>query len=81
MTPTLTLHADLTLVEAGWTQAQLVELPAVITAAPTREAAIDALVDATQECLLAQAPAPTSRGEGIPLTFRVVCAPRRSACS
>jgi hypothetical protein len=39
-------------VEGGWTQAGLLELPGVITAAPSREEAEDMLVDALREFLL-----------------------------
>ncbi len=39
-------------VEGGWTQAALVELPGVITAAPSREEAQDMLLDALREFLL-----------------------------
>jgi len=39
-------------VEGGWTQAGLVELPGVITAAPSREEAQDMLLDALREFLL-----------------------------
>jgi predicted RNase H-like HicB family nuclease len=45
-------------VEDGWTQARIVELPAVISAAPTREEAKEALVDALREYLL-------SLGDGV----------------
>jgi predicted RNase H-like HicB family nuclease len=66
---TLTLTAALETVEGGLIQARLVELPGVITVAATPDEAIDALVDALHEYLLAEAPAPTSRGERIPLCF------------
>lgn len=39
-------------VEGGWTQAGLMELPGVITAAPSREEAQDMLLDALREFLL-----------------------------
>ena len=38
-------------VENGWVQARLVEIPGVITAAPTRDEAHEALVDAFAEYL------------------------------
>ncbi len=47
-------------VENGWTQAELVELPGVITAAPSREEAQEMLLDALREFLLSFGPAPTS---------------------
>ena len=40
-------------VEEGWTQASLQELPAVITAAPTRQEAKELLLDALREYVLA----------------------------
>jgi predicted RNase H-like HicB family nuclease len=39
------------LVEEGWTQATIAELPAVITAAPTRDEAKALVVDALHEYL------------------------------
>lgn len=39
-------------VEDGWTQARIVELPAVITAVPTHAEAKEALLDALREYLL-----------------------------
>jgi predicted RNase H-like HicB family nuclease len=36
-------------VEDGWVQARLVEVPAVVTVAPTRDAATEALLDALAE--------------------------------
>jgi predicted RNase H-like HicB family nuclease len=48
-------------VEGGWVQAGLVELPGVITAAPSREEAQDMLLDALREFLL-------SLGDGAPAT-------------
>lgn len=48
------------LVEGGWTQASLVELPGVLTAAPTREEAQDLLVDALREFLLSFGPDPAA---------------------
>ena len=44
-------------VENGWTQAELVELPGVITAAPSREEAQEMLLDALREFLLSFGPA------------------------
>jgi predicted RNase H-like HicB family nuclease len=43
-------------VEDGWTQARLAELPAVITAAPSRDEARELLVDALREYLLSLGP-------------------------
>jgi predicted RNase H-like HicB family nuclease len=39
-------------VEDGWTQARIVELPAVITAGPTRQQAKALVLDALREYLL-----------------------------
>ena len=39
-------------VEGGWTQARIVEFPAVITAAPTHDEARELLIDALIEYLL-----------------------------
>ena len=47
-------------VENGWTQAELMELPGVITAAPSREEAQDLLLDALREFLLSFGPVPES---------------------
>jgi hypothetical protein len=46
-------------VEGGWTQARLLELPGVITAAPTRQAAQESLMDALREFLLSFRPEPS----------------------
>lgn len=48
----LTLTAIYEPVENGWTQARIRELPAVITAAPSREEAKELLLDALREYLL-----------------------------
>jgi len=45
-------------VENGWTQASLIELPGVITAAPSREEAQEMLLDALREFLLSFGPGP-----------------------
>ena len=47
-------------VEQGWTQASLLELPGVITAAPTQQEAAELLLDALHEYLLA------AKGSGQP---------------
>jgi hypothetical protein len=44
------------LVENGWTQAGLLELPGVITAAPSRDEAQELLVDALRQFLLSFGP-------------------------
>ena len=61
-------------VEGGWVQAGLVELPGVITAAPSREEAQDMLLDALREFLLSfgdNSPATASSGEADGLTLTV----------
>lgn len=47
------LNAVFETVEAGWVQGRIVELPAVITAAPTAEEAEHMLLDALREYVLA----------------------------
>ena len=47
----LNLHVVLTGVENGWTMAQVRELPAVVTAAPTEAEARELIVDALREYL------------------------------
>ncbi|MDP3713021.1 MAG: hypothetical protein Q8R60_11135 [Mycobacteriales bacterium] len=51
MSTTLAFTVVLTPVEGGWTQAQLRELPGVVTCAPTEAAARVAVVDALREYL------------------------------
>lgn len=51
MTDSLRLTAIYEDVDGGWTQGRLLELPGVITAAPTREEAGEMLRDATLEFL------------------------------
>lgn len=53
MAAPLTLTAVYEPVEQGWVQARVRELPAVITAAPTRAEARTMLEDAVREYLLA----------------------------
>ncbi len=62
--PTLNLSILYTPVEEGWTQAQIVELPDVITAAPTRAEAKEMVVDALQEYLLSFADDDGVDGDG-----------------
>ncbi len=52
MATRVSLTAIYEAVEDGWVQARIAELPAVITAAPTRDQAQEALVDALREYLL-----------------------------
>ena len=51
MSTSLAFTVVLTSVEGGWTQAQLRELPGVITCAPTEQQAREAVVDALREYL------------------------------
>lgn len=53
MTTTFELTARFEPVENGWVQAQILEIPGVITAAETQAQAEDLLVDALREYLLA----------------------------
>ncbi len=50
-------------VEDGWVRARIAELPAVITAAPTRAEAAELLLDALREFWLALPDAPGSGEE------------------
>ena len=64
MTARIALTAVYEPVEQGWVQARLAELPAVITAAPTLDAARELLADALREYLLSLAESPsTARGQ------------------
>ncbi len=60
MTARIALTAVYEPVEQGWVQARLAELPAVITAAPTLDAARELLADALREYLLSLAEAPST---------------------
>ena len=72
MSTTLSLTVVYETVESGWIQARIAELPAVITAAPTAEAAADQLVDALREYLVAlQAPPAPAPPEGETTTGRL----------
>jgi hypothetical protein len=51
MSTTMAFTVVLTDVEGGWTQAQLRELPSVITCAPSAPEAREAVVDALREYL------------------------------
>ena len=67
---TLTLTADFHPVEGGWIQAELVDVPGVITCARTREQARDDLIDALEQFLRSHAvgePAPAPDGERVEL--------------
>jgi predicted RNase H-like HicB family nuclease len=50
--PQIELTIAYELVEDGWTQARIAELPAVITAGPTRAEAKELVLDALREYLL-----------------------------
>lgn len=63
---TLSLTAVFEPVEGGWTQASLLDVPGVITCAPTRARARELLVDALEQFLRSHAvgePAEPPRGE------------------
>ena len=63
MTARISLTAVYEPVEEGWVQARLVELPAVITAAPTLAVARELLADALREYLLSLAESPSTAGQ------------------
>ena len=70
--PTLELSIAYEPVEGGWTQAQIVEFPAVITAAPTREGAKELVLDALREYVLSlsdEAPAGGGERDTVALTI------------
>ena len=56
--PSLQLSIVYETVENGWVQARIAEFPPVITAAPTREAAKELVLDAFREYLLSLAEEP-----------------------
>lgn len=56
-------------VENGWVQARLVEIPGVITAAPTRGEAQEALLDALAEHLRSFADETAPAGDGTNVTI------------
>jgi predicted RNase H-like HicB family nuclease len=59
-------------VEHGWTQARIVELPAVITAGPTRADAKALVLDALREYLLSlRTEAATGDGEREPVALTI----------
>jgi|tagenome__1003787_1003787.scaffolds.fasta_scaffold19044652_2 predicted RNase H-like HicB family nuclease len=62
-------------VEAGWTQARIVELPAVITAGPTRADAKELVLDALREYLLSlQSDSGHGDGEREPVALTITAA-------
>lgn len=61
-------------VEAGWVQARLVEIPGVLTAAPTREAATEALLDALAEYLRSFADEGATATAGTPVNVTITAA-------
>lgn len=52
MSEVVSFTAEYQKVEGGWVQARLVEVPGVITAAPTKERARELLADALREYFL-----------------------------
>jgi predicted RNase H-like HicB family nuclease len=75
MTGRLEFTAVYELVEDGWTQARIEQLPAVVTAAPTAAEAKELLVDALTEYLLSlgasdQLSAPVGSAQRLP--FEIV---------
>lgn len=76
MTSVLTLTALYEEVEGGWVQARLVEIPGVITAAPTQAEVQDLLVDALREYLLSfTEPAASESADGTSAQIEVVIRP------
>jgi hypothetical protein len=70
--PSLQLSIVYESVENGWTQASIAEYPAVITAAPTREAAPELVLDALREYLLSLADdSPRGDGEREPIALTI----------
>jgi hypothetical protein len=70
--PSLELSIVYETVEGGWTQARIAEYPAVITAAPTRKAAKELVLDALREYLLSLADDPGSgKGEREPVALTI----------
>lgn len=61
-------------VENGWVQARLAEIPGVITAAPTREAATEALLDAFAEYVLSFADEAPATGAGTSVNVTITAA-------
>jgi len=70
--PSLELSIVYEAVEDGWTQARIAEFPPVITAAPTRAAAKELVLDALREYLLSladDAPEEGAERERVALTI------------
>jgi hypothetical protein len=72
----MTKHIPLTvvyeLVEQGWTQATIAELPAVITAAPSRDEAKSLVIDALHEYLLSlESDPPRSGSDSEPIELLI----------
>jgi predicted RNase H-like HicB family nuclease len=61
-------------VENGWVQARLVEIPGVITAAPTRDEATEALLDALAEYFRSFADDAQLGAEGTPVNVTITAA-------
>ena len=83
MTARIALTAIYEPVEQGWVQARLAELPAVITAGPTLDAARELLADALREYLLslAESPAPVAGQNGAALCERLEIVIRDAAAA
>ncbi len=65
MTSSIQLSVIFEPVENGWVQARIEELPAVVTAAPTRPEARALIVDALREYLLSLRDMPSSPAVGV----------------
>jgi predicted RNase H-like HicB family nuclease len=61
-------------VENGWVQARLVEIPGVITVAPTRDEATEMLLDAFAEYVRSFADDATPGADGTPVNVTITAA-------
>lgn len=61
-------------VENGWVQARLVEIPGVITAAPSRDEAKESLLDALAEYLRSFADDTAPNAAGTPVNVTITAA-------
>ena len=74
MTAEVAFTAVFETVEHGWVQARLVEIPGVITVAPTRDEATEALLDAFAEYVRSFADDTVPQGDGTPVSVTITAA-------